>query len=236
MLYGSWNAEELKGVETGDLNMWEVLDVAANEAARLGEVNTVDCEALVKTYARDYVNDAKIIETIAEEAFDQFTANPPTTQAGVTPEFIVGHACAVAAAAHVKADLDLVWDDFRERATEALPYDLNDIKGLVTADRLTGGRMEREYRSEQRCTPQQILDIVVDKYGTEVAERIDVDDYEHEAERLMGNFFGIELNYADAEQVVCDLEEIYGDLNKLGQGEPEKETAIEPEHDDTGID
>jgi hypothetical protein len=231
MRYGDWNAEELKDVEVADLDMRAVLEVATNEAKARGEVNGIDCRALVESYARSYVKDRDILKDVAREALGQFLDNPPVTQAGVTPEFIVGHACAVAAAAHVKADLDLVWDEFCERATEALPDDLNDIKGPVTADRLTGGRMEREYRSEQRCTPQDIHDIVADKVGAEVADRISVDDYEHEAERLMGNFFGIELDYADAEQVVCDLEEIYGGLDQLAQGEVQQggEKANEPQ-------
>ena len=235
MQYGDWNAEELKGVEVSGLDTRKVLDVALNEASRLGTVNTVDCKALVETYAGDYVRDDEILEAIAREAFDQFAANPPVTQAGVTPEFIVGHACAAAAAAHVKADLDLVWDDFRGRATEALPLDLADIKGLVTADRMDGGRMEREYRSEQHCTPRDIFKIVADKCGAVAAERIGVDDYEHEAERLMSNFHDVPLEYSDHEQVICDLEETYGDLGQLGQGEAERNMADKPEHDDMGI-
>ena len=237
MRYGNWNAGDLRDVKVAALDTRKVLDVATNEARSHGEVNGIDCKALVESYARSYVKDRDILRDVAKQAFEQFADNPPTTQAGVTPEFVVGNACAIAAAAHVKADLDNMWDEFEYRATTCLEdYDLAKLEGLVTADRMDGGRMAREYRSEQHCTPQDIFDIVADKVGEAAAERISIDDYEHEAERLMGNFLGIDLDYADAEQVVCDLEEIYGDLDQLGQGEVERNMADKPEHDDMGID
>ena len=232
MRYGDWNAEELKDVKVADLDMRAVLEVATNEARAHGKVNGIDCRALVESYARDYVKNRDILKDVAREAFEQFADNPPVTQAGVTPEFIVGNACAIAAGAHVKADLDNMWDEFEYRATVCLEdYELTKADGPVTADRMGGGRMTREYRSEQHCTPQDIHDIVAEKFDAEVADKISVDDYEHEAERLMGNFFGIELDYADAEQVVCDLEEIYGGLDQLAQGEVQQggEKVNEPQ-------
>jgi hypothetical protein len=228
-LYGSWNAKEIEADGLGALDLPTALRVALNEAPSV--VFGIDCGGLVKSYVKEYFENPEILSAVAEEAFRQFASDPPTTQAGVTAEFVLGHAVARTAGCHVYGDLEAANVDFMDNAktTLGLLDDLARIRGLVTADRLDGGRMSTKCQSAQHCTPQQVFDIVEERFGCDAAERVSTDDYVREAQRLMDQLFGKGLDFDDVDQIVSDFTERYGDLEELGQFGPDQKREPEAE-------
>lgn len=125
-------------------------------------------------------------------------------------EFVVGHALAVAARNHALSDVRLVQEDFGARALEPGLRAPLDRMGLVDAARLEGVDMRRPVRSAQTCTPQDVADRaaefdVEEEFGVEgYVSALDVlgpRDYEEIAEGFMESLGGLELDYADLEDI-----------------------------------
>lgn len=234
-LYGSWNAKEIEALDLGALDIQTAIRVALNESPRI--VAGVTCEGLVKSYVEEYFASTELLSAVAKKAFRRFAADPPTTPAGVTAEFVLGHAVARVAGIHLWSDLEHANVEFVEHAEERLDWDLSDdlanIRGPVTADRLNGGLMSTHYQSAQHCTPQQVFDVIEERFGCDAAERVNVDDYVHEAQRLMDQLFDMGLDLYDADQIVDDLTEIYGDLSAADQFDPDQNRGPELERTST---
>lgn len=200
-----------------DLDMGLVDKVAGNEL-RLLAVNSglapVFSEALHavgKFYLVQYesLSPDLVVDRVRDAAYEQ-AGQGPAVPAGATPEFVLGHALAACAWSHASADLDLVADDFIERATEALDdIELAPASGEnIGRDRAAGVDLGKAVRSAQAVTPGFIKNRFLDRMldPDDAIDRangilLDDRDWVDVTYDFMSSLGGVDLDYQDYEDL-----------------------------------
>ena len=203
------------------LDLDTVMRVASNEIGKITErpageadAHSEALRALAKSYLAHYEQyGAMICDEVFGEAFRQLREATRLGEASVkfSHEFVCGRALAVSAVKHAQTDIDLVNDDFVQRATECLRiYQLAPVGEAwegVPADRVVGADMSEEFRSAQSLSGKAVK--------LRVAEDLDPDDPEQRAvlnvlteadyvalaKGLMDSYRNIDIDYADMEWI-----------------------------------
>lgn len=228
----------------GDIDEGVVFKVARNE---LGHLHFHGSDALANAsravalcYLDRYSTYPEIIKAVTEVAFKQLAElelGGSSLPSRLSPNFVLGRALAAAARDHAEADLDLVRDDFDERATMGLddviradlritlPHD----KSPVDAARMAGVDMERKLRSAQWITPDEVKRLLVWSDRVDV-ERLTFEDFDTLARELMESYEGIEFDCNDA----FDLAERAKDILEKRSCESQATEAIDQDAPESG--
>lgn len=149
----------------------------------------------------------------------------------LTDEFVAGHALALTALKHGADDAARAMAG-KERAREgAFGLNLMADIGEVTPDRMVGIDMTRPIQSRQTCTPQEVMARAEDldlwtgdgeRADGPCADMLTFADCEEIAQGLMDSFGGLDLDYADLEEVDDRIiGRVQANLAALGTGEDE---------------
>lgn len=166
------------------------------------------CTDLAKSVLEGYLGLPDVVGPIADRALRAADMGPASSASLgpsiPTDEFVAGHALAVAARNHAARALDTGLAQFASRALDpGLHRDL-DLIGPVDGDRAVGVSMERGIRSAQTCAPRTIA-LRAERYdigdGWTAADVLTPADCEDIARGLMESFGGLDLDYADLEDV-----------------------------------
>ena len=209
------------------LKLYRVEKIARNEielAAR--ECSGIPDEvigACAKWYLATYLGSPDIWQGICEKALEGGEASWRVEDEGA--EWVCGRVLACAAIQHVKADFDLVQDEFMDRAldldTEEAPVPFLDGKEVDEARR-EGVDMGKEFRSAQTLSPNDVAELAADieVCGEPATKVLSPTDYEQMAAGLMGEFRELELEYSDRQELSLAIMERAEE--KYTQGEHEE--------------
>lgn len=166
------------------LDLDTVMRVASNGIDKITErpageadAHSEALRALAKSYLAHYEQyGAMICDEVFGEAFRQLREATRLGEASVkfSHEFVCGRALAVSAVKHAQTDIDLVNDDFVQRATECLRiYQLAPVGEAwegVPADRVVGADMSEKFTSAQYLTGALVKEWVEEELGAGNAE------------------------------------------------------------------
>lgn len=200
---------------TEDLDMGLVAKIARNEAAVLArEVGSDDASgfltcAVARFHLETYLSDASALEVLAETALREADAigREALGTAGTSDEYVAGYVLATTAWMCARDDSPslpateprgLIARDFIPRAVLALSLE------AVDPARLEGVDPDEPVMSRQSVTPRDIMDraeAIELPDGRAASEVVSWSDCREIAQRLMDSFGGLELDYADLEEV-----------------------------------
>lgn len=179
--------------------------------------------AVALCYLDRYSTYPEIVKAVTEVAFKQLAElelGGSSLPARLSPNFVLGRALAAAARDHAEADLDLVRDDFDERATMCLEDVIRaDLRITLPHDksplgpaRMAGVDMGRKIRSTQGITPKQVKDILRERLDDEddrkMLKSLTYEDFEALARELMESYGGIEFDCEDASDLADRAREL----------------------------
>lgn len=188
-----------------------LVETPENEAGLCGLRTSTD--VLAKGILEGYLDlGSRIAAPVVERALIAFEAELPENEtSSLSDEFIAGHALAVTARNHAARTFDDGYvTGFAERALDLAPSVLLDHIDGVDDSRMAGIDMFHRFRSAQSCTPQDVCDRAAEYElgdGKTAADILAPADFEEIARGIMASFRGIELEYADLEDIDCRIEE-----------------------------
>lgn len=203
--------------------VWERVDldrvekVARNELAsirpgpRLGDEPAA---ALARWYAHIYLDGQTNQETFGRDIAAAALEDCPADIGGDEAAYRIGSAVARVCTEQADAELAVVDLSIEHNFRAALARTRHAIAlAGVPADRalLAGVDMRRHITSEQSVTPADIREIAADMEpidGNTPNELLDYEDYEIIAEGFMTSLGGIELDYADIEDIESRIEDV----------------------------
>ena len=188
-----------------------LVETPENEAGLCGLRTSTD--VLAKGILEGYLDlGSRIAAPVVERALIAFEAELPENEtSSLSDEFIAGHALAVTARNHAARTFDDGYvTGFAERALDLAPSVLLDHIDGVDDSRMAGIDMFHRFRSAQSCTPQDVRDRAAEYElgdGKTAADILAPADFEEIARGIMASFRGIELEYADLEDIDYRIEE-----------------------------
>lgn len=195
----------MEKIARNELDLMSRPFLGSNRAALTPEEHACSV-ALSKAHLSAYLDaHADVAVQVARWAMSAHDADPALdARVPLTDEFVVGHALAVTALKHGVDDTVSVLFG-KERALD-LADSLNLMAniGEVTPDRMVGVDMTRPIQSRQTCTPLEVMDRAEEielEDGRVAADALTFADCEEIAQGLMDSFGGVDLDYADLEDV-----------------------------------